>query len=54
MLFLFYTDATNISGKLLMWVQWAGGITKYIKAEDANKMWPTLVIRYYEKNIHFD
>lgn len=50
--FFSLTDATKISGILLMWIQWPNGNTKYVEAKVANKKWPSLVIRYYESHIH--
>lgn len=47
-----FLDATKASGELLMWAQWENG-TKFIQAKEANEKWPAVVIRFYEKFIHF-
>lgn len=50
----FLTDATKASGKLLLWIQWENGATKFVPAKDANKMWPEIVIRFYESHVQLE
>lgn len=50
----FLTDATKVSGKMMMWVQWTNKKTQYVAGKVANKMWPAMVIRYYESHIHLN
>ncbi|XP_055308829.1 chromobox protein homolog 3-like [Sitodiplosis mosellana] len=45
---------TDVNGELLMWVQWPNGNCKWVKAKEASKAWPQLVIRYYEDRVSFD
>lgn len=50
----FYLDATNITGKLLMWVEWQNDRAKYIDAKEAQEKWPVMVIRFLEGHLVFD
>lgn len=50
----YLTDATKASGKLLLWVQWESGETKFVPAENANRMWPEMVIHFYESHVRLD
>lgn len=43
---------TKVGGELLMWTKWPNGMSKFVPSSEANKSWPSIVIKYYEDKIH--
>lgn len=51
--FLFWLDATNVTGELLYCFKWAQGY-KFYNAEESVQNWPALVFNFLENNLIFD
>lgn len=50
--FVPFTDVTNVSGRLLYWVEWANG-GKFVENHKAVSQWPRLVKEFLEPRLTF-
>lgn len=50
--FMLFTDVTNVSGRLVYWIEWANG-GMFVESHDAVSQWPRLVKDFLEPRLTF-